>query len=46
MIDSQRSRRIDMFIPDLQLGGAERVIVTLANQLSQRGYLVKTDSCR
>ena len=33
-------KRVSFFLPDLLVGGAERVTVYLANGLAQRGYAV------
>jgi glycosyltransferase involved in cell wall biosynthesis len=36
--NNQRNNRIALFIPNLEIGGAERVIVTLVNDFCGKGY--------
>lgn len=40
LFDSMESRRVAFFTPSLEAGGAERVVLSLANAMNQAGYKV------
>ncbi|MEJ2061561.1 MAG: glycosyltransferase, partial [Gammaproteobacteria bacterium] len=40
-VEATVRHKIAFFIPDLHMGGAERVFLTLSKQLSARGYEVE-----